>query len=498
MATIHRELKANEHIKRLCSPSPTPGYLGIYSGWLDRFDDTVYSEPACSWHEAVADYQSIVGSEISSSVFSDDPVSISITLNGVDTAGLYPGLVGYFESTFSERYSCVLDYVDGNTIVIKLLDYDSSWTNGALTVTGIYLGGLCYLKLMMDEFSDKFHNAAVYGVDSRMTVYIAAGSYAYFGNLNVSQGGISLLGLNEAGDRARVYPLEKRCDGPDIYLGDPDDIETVAYGYYFAGGDYTVVDGINLYSNVPGSASNNNNYIVWPGPVVGSKISFRLAFYGVENLLYGVSVSGVDVGDMIIEPSLNNSAVASWSNFANSLYFSGILCGRGNGTAAGMFTSITDPPHAMSDIVVIGGSYGLLIVNAGSLASGGIQYGNIIIDNYDNTAVSAFRIAASPSTHFAKTAVITGYSNSTMFSGPAGTEDLVGMLHIERLAVQGVTEIPQQISYDELIILDDDERVYRDRENFDFTIVHPLLIEKRIGVYDNEIVLTRKNLRERL
>ena len=55
-------------------------------------------------------------------------------------------------------------------------------------------------------------------------------------------------------------------------------------------------------------------------------------------------------------------------------------------------------------------------------------------------------------------------------------------INIGRLVLQGMEFDGEYIEYDELIIIPEGEKIFKDRDNGDFTVIHPLLLQKGIGM----------------
>ena len=466
MSKLYRELSAKSLVRRLCSPTGT----AVYSGWMDKFGDEEFAEPAVGWLNAVAN--AIVIPAASTTFLGTLKTSYIDVEADPEALGLYCGLLG-FVTIAGVDYQVIV--IDNSTftecICVAFLEYDSAWADSdELTISAGSFGGECSLDSVVSEFGSGFCNSAVFGSESRQFIFALYGDYNNLGSLDLSQGGTSIIGLDSEKKQAVVKPVTASCNGPVFYLGDSSDIETTVYDRQFSYGSESFYKGFTLVTNcssVPG--------VVCPN-VARSVIIIKLLEYGSYNYSYGpFCSSGTIVKDLVGVCSQRPFETGHYGIYHGTYFLKHSGCTSYAAFLRGYIAGIL-----FSDLICVSGDNGLYLV-LDSTSSNNVTFGNLVVaaigDDFKDYIFNIYNYVDSPV--FIDTMLVVGNYDAFVTNSLAYTGSI---FQVNKLAVCGNITDMTGVAYNELIDVTG-QQIFRDPDNDDYTIVNPTLISKGIGVY---------------
>ena len=467
---------------QLISKTADPAGSGSYGGWIDSWGTEVYDQPSDG--ELTVSMNFIFSSAYFYSGYQN--IYLRITRSAMSQSGngldYMLGRLGYVVHN-SNKYACFVYQFDATYVYVQMLEYDTTWLSGS-TVSGfgsLVIPGYCSLKDIFE--SDLFSavgSSAGLGSDSKMAITINYGEYNDLPGI-VLNDHIELTGRCLDDQLPFLNILNGDNNYPTLYFGDKADLHLTAYERFIKVNSYNKLRNLAMYFNCSGSnnalsvaVSNvasigcevdnlvvyNHNFTrggqagrplfcsytnVFNHEFTGTEAGVNSNNHRYEGAMVGFISSafpsdGIDIGFLF-----HYENVVAWTG--DHAFFANTFSRPGVGVIRNM-TAVTNPEWSKFDV-----------------ANNSVLYISPVVEDH------LIRIDTMLAVDFNK------ILDDVSLSVP-------GRVRIGKLAVQNVNDLNlDYIEVGELVVIPNGEQVFADKENGDFTIVHPTLIENKIGVF---------------
>lgn len=462
MTLVYNELNASQVVTQVCSPDDSG--VNIYGGYCN-IDGTINPDIAKLNH----DTKILAVTNVKFNTDTSQYITFNIDISDLDfvTNYLEKGRLvryGVYAVWYWAAISSITPVAGGYNVVALALTYDDGWIDHKKLENMIYCEGYCGFQAL--TMLDKFNSATGFGVGSRRIIKLLNGEYDNCPSMDMSPGGVSIKGLDRNMQPGKCELLKTLCQNiPIIYLGNKETLSTVANDRQIKLGPVSSMDGVSIETHnatapaiVPPASGRNQ-----------SLNNIKMKEYSTN--AYPVANQYTTIGTLIVE----SQAAALGFSF-DRLSASELCCitprglnlGSGHNTIVSDLLCITTPSGTVS--------------YAFSIGSGAtdVRLGNVVCVSHSTPSLS--RLFYSPGTGAttltANTMLIDGYGTY----GPAGRT--VGSVFVDKLAIREsfLPELNDEVKCNRLIVIPDNEKIFLDKANFNFTIIHPVLLREGIGI----------------
>lgn len=465
MALVYNEIDPADVIIQVCSPEVAVP-LFSFGGYMTSFGGVSFDTPT---HEQTS--HAYYGETSTTGLYALSGTSVIVQIPTpveMITGEMRAGMTGFLEIG-GVKYWCLIAQMSWVTgylqIVFKMLTYDDGWTDSeSLTITRMLIGGHCDFQAL--TMLDKFNSATGFGVGSRRIIKLMDGEYDDCPSMDMSSGGVTIKGLDRNLNPGRCSILKTLCQNvPEIYLGEKATLETTPNTRQIKCGPVSSIDGVSI-------VVNNVTTPAFTPPASGRNQSLNnIKIRDYSNNAYPVANAYTTIGTLIMQSEVATPGFAFAGLSADELC---CITPRGLNLNTGQHASISN----LICITIPGGS----VNYAFSIGTGAtdVRLGNVVCVSQSTQANS--RLFYSPGTGAttltASTMLIDGYGTYS----PAGRT--VGSVFVDKLAIREsfLAQLNSEVKYNTLVVIPDNEKIFLDKANFDFTVIHPVLLREGIGI----------------
>lgn len=475
--------KCDNTVMKVCDSSQSESTLGSeYFGYMTS--DTFFNE---NWVEETILHPRISRSDLQNQLYLALP-SGNIYANGIfyinkssftsvqlDQIRNFFGYTGFITSG-SNRYGCILEKETSTKIMIRFLEYESTWSN-SIQFSSIRVGGYCSFKtLVSSAHYTRFGTSSGYGAKTSLKVYVGYGEFNDIPSFDVRPYS-KIVGISLGVENTFVDEILGITDYPKIFLGNRDTLPTTPANRWIR---------MNIGSSIINFEVIGHSS-TFSSLVSGYTSSLETFDSNVDNLFiknYGVNTSSTNGLSDVGYTGLvwTNERIGTNTSSARKI----VSLNSMNGLKLNRFTSSSwyFYKSCIGECLIEAGNYGITMSGSGQGCCIHISKATLIRDvslsTISDGTDSALNIL-SPSENtkvIIDSLLVVGFTN---ILNPSLLNYDFKNVSINNLAVQNVTNLNlEHIDFNNLYELDSDSQIFKDPSNNDYEIIDPTLL--RIGI----------------